>query len=363
MSDTLREYGLEFALIFGVSFGLSLLLTPLTMMLSRRYSIVKPPGGRRRHAVSMPLLGGWAIVIPFLVAVFIAQFLPLNRTDDQEIIRLTGLVIGGVIMAMVGLLDDKHELPPIPVYVTQLIVGGIAVAFLIIIESFNNPLNGETVTGWPYIVTVTLTLLWLGFMMNTVNWLDGLDGLAGGVAVIASFMIFYHATFELNQVSVGILALALVGATLGFLIFNFYPAKVFMGGSAWFLGYTLGVLSIIGGAKVATILLVMGLPLFDVAWQIMRRVLQGRNPMKGDRGHLHFLLADMGFSQRAIVIGYYVFCALFGSIALMTTSRFFKLISLLVMITILVAVFGIATWQAARHQQNTASPTTDPPTS
>ncbi len=360
MTDILREYGLEFALIFGVSFGLSVLLTPLTMRLSHRYRVVKAPGGRRRHTTIMPLLGGWAIVIAFLITILVAQLLPLERTDDKEIIRLTGLILGGVIMAVVGFLDDKYELPPIPVYITQLMVAGIAVAFLIIIESFNNPLSGETITGWPYFVTVTLTLLWLGFMMNTVNWLDGLDGLAGGVAVIASFMIFYHATFELNQVSVGVLALALVGATAGFLIFNFYPAKVFMGGSAWFLGYVLGVLSIIGGAKVATILLVMGLPLFDVAWQIMRRILQGRNPMKGDRGHLHFLLADLGFSQRAIVIGYYIFCALFGSIALMTTSRLFKLISLLVMMTILVGVFAIATWQAARHQVALSPPENSP---
>ncbi|PJF42306.1 MAG: undecaprenyl/decaprenyl-phosphate alpha-N-acetylglucosaminyl 1-phosphate transferase [Phototrophicales bacterium] len=350
MSHILREYGVEFALIFGVSFGLSLLLTPLTMRLSYRYGIVKAPGGRRRHTTTMPLLGGWAIVISFLVTVLIAQFLPVERTDEKEIIRLTGLIIGSLIMAMVGFFDDKYELSPLPVYITQLLVGGIAVFFLIIIESFNNPLNGQTVTGWPYVVTVTLTLLWLGFMMNTVNWLDGLDGLAGGVTVIASFMIFYHATFELNQVSVGILALALVGATLGFLIFNFHPAKVFMGGSAWFLGYALGVLGIIGGAKVATILLVMGLPLFDVTWQIMRRLLSGKNPMKGDRGHLHFLLADMGFDQRTIVIGYYIFCALFGSIALITTSRLFKLISLLVMLTILVLVFAITSWQATRHQ-------------
>lgn len=352
MTETLRTYGVEFALILGVSLGLSLLLTPLMMQLSHRLGIVRSPGGRRKHHITMPLLGGLAIVISFLATILFAQFLPIERTDDNELIRLTGLFIGGLIMAIVGFIDDKYELSPIPVYITQLIVGGIAVAFLIIIESFNNPLNGETVTGWPYVVTVTLTLLWLGFMMNTVNWLDGLDGLAGGVVVIASFMIFYHATFELNQISVGVLALALVGATLGFLRYNFFPAKVFIGGSAWFLGYSLGVLSIIGGAKVATILLVMGLPLFDVGWQIMRRLIQGRNPMKGDRGHLHFLLADMGYSQRTIVLGYYIFCAMFGSIALMTTSRLFKLISLLVMIAILVAVFGIATWQSTIRQNN-----------
>lgn len=355
MSDTLAEHGLSFLIIFVVAFGLSVLLTPLTMVLSHRWGIVREPGGRRKHHTTMPLLGGLAIVASFYVAVGVAQVLPAERTDDAEVIRLTGLVFGGLFIAVVGFIDDRYELPPIPLYVAQLIAAAIAIATLIIIESFNNPLNGTTVTGWPYIVTVALTLFWLGFMMNTVNWLDGLDGLAGGVAAIAAFMMFYHATFQLNQVSVGFLPLALFGATLGFLVYNFYPAKVFMGGSAWFLGFALGVLSIIGGAKVATILLVMGLPLLDVAWQIVRRILEGQNPMVGDRGHMHFRLVDMGYSQRTIVLGYYFFCAMFGTIALMTTSRFFKLISLVVMGLILLAAFALVSWQYQRQSLSSQS--------
>jgi len=179
---------------------------------------------------------------------------------------------------------------------------------------------------------VTITLFWLGFMMNTVNWLDGLDGLAAGVCAVAALMIFIHAAFRLDQVSVSLLPLALLGAALGFLPYNFHPARVFMGtNGALFLGYTLGVLSIIGGAKMATVLLVMGLPLLDVVWQIVRRVSTGANPTRGDRGHVHYRLLALGLSQRQIVLGYYLFCTLFGAIALVTASRLFKLIALLVM--------------------------------
>jgi UDP-GlcNAc:undecaprenyl-phosphate GlcNAc-1-phosphate transferase len=179
---------------------------------------------------------------------------------------------------------------------------------------------------------VTLTLFWLGFMMNTVNWLDGMDGLASGVCGVAALMIFIHAAFRLDQISVSLLPLALVGATLGFLPYNFHPARIFMGtNGSLFLGYTIGVLGIIGGAKMATVLLVMGLPLLDVVWQIVRRVGRGDSPMKGDRGHVHYRLLDLGLSQRQIVLGYYVFCTIFGGIALVTASRLFKLIALMVM--------------------------------
>lgn len=348
MQDILSENWLSFLIVFGIAFLLSLALAPLTKPLGFRLGMVAQPKGRRQHRTPTSQAGGVAFVVAFIVTIVIAQFLPVERTDDKEVIRLTGLIIGGLFIYFVGFLDDRYEFSPLVLYIAELIAGIIAVAFLIIIESFNNPITGNTETDWPYIVVVTVSLFWLGLMMNTVNWLDGLDGLASGVACIASLMIFLHSAFELKQVSVSLLPLALFGATLGFLPFNFNPARVFMGGGALFLGYTLGVLSIIGGAKMATILLVMGLPLMDLWWQILRRLLQGKNPAKGDRGHLHFRLVDIGFSQRQIVLGYYAFCALFGTIALITTSRLFKFIALLVMIAILGGTFALVNWRARR---------------
>ncbi len=326
----------SFVVVLCVSAGLSFSLTPLARRLGLRWGLVDVPRGRHLHPHVMAKSGGMALYLAFTLTAILAQFLPVERTDDKEIIRLAGLLLGGAFLFLFGLLDDKRELSALPQYIAQLLAAAIAVLFLIIIEGFNNPLTGQRTPEWPYIVTVTLTLFWLGFMMNTVNWLDGLDGLAGGVCAVAALMIFIHAASRLDQVSVSLLALALFGAALGFLPYNFPPARVFMGSNgALFLGYTIGVLGIIGGAKMATVLLVMGLPLLDVVWQIVRRVSSGRNPTEGDRGHVHYRLLDAGISPRQIVLGYYVFCALFGGIALVTASRLFKLIALIVMAAVI----------------------------
>lgn len=334
LPDALMEtdHLISFVIVFGVSGGLSLLLTPAAKRLGLRWDIVDKPRGRHKHPYAVSKFGGMAMYVSFTAAALAAQFLPVVRTDDKEVIRLAGLLLGGAFLFVFGILDDKYEFSALPQYLAQIFAAAIAVLFLIIIERFNNPLNGAQTGEWPYVVTVTLTLFWLGFMMNTVNWLDGLDGLAAGVCAIAALMIFIHAAFRLDQVSVSLLPLALLGATLGFLPYNFHPARIFMGSNgALFLGYTIGVLGIIGGAKMATVLLVMGLPLLDVVWQIARRVSKGKNPTEGDRGHVHFRLLDMGISPRQIVLGYYGFCTLFGAIALVTASRLYKLLALVMM--------------------------------
>ena len=230
---------------------------------------------------------------------------------------------------MFGLLDDKYEFSPLPQYMAQLAAAAIAVLFLIFIEQFNNPLTGQLTPEWPYVVTVTITLFWLGFMMNTVNWLDGLDGLAAGVCAVAALMIFIHAAFRLDQVSVSLLPLALLGAALGFL-----PPISTRRACSWAVtarsSATRWACEHHRRGQMATVLLVMGLPLLDVVWQIVRRVSTGANPTRGDR-HVHYRLLALGLSQRQIVLGYYLFCTLFGAIALVTASRLFKLIALLVM--------------------------------
>ncbi len=332
----------SFVVVFVTAFLLAFALTPVAERLGRRWQIVDRPRGRHKHPKPISKFGGMGIYAAFTITVIIAQFLPVVRTDDKEIVRLFGLLLGGAFLFVFGILDDRYEFSALPQYIAQLVAAAIAVMFLIFIERFNNPLTGHSTPEWPYIVTVTLTLLWLGFMMNTVNWLDGVDGLAAGVCGVAALMMFIHAAFRLDQVSVSLLPLALLGATLGFLPYNFHPARIFMGSNgALFLGYTTGVLSIIGGAKMATVLLVMGLPLLDVVWQIVRRASTGGDPMKGDRGHVHYRLLDLGLSQRQIVLGYYAFCTLFGGLALITASRLFKLIALVVMTGAIVAGFAV----------------------
>ncbi|KXK14721.1 MAG: UDP-N-acetylglucosamine--undecaprenyl-phosphate N-acetylglucosamine-1-phosphate transferase [Chloroflexi bacterium OLB15] len=350
MSDNIA-----FLLVFSIGLSVSLILVPVADWLGHRFHITTKPGGRRINEGDLrrvSKLGGIAIFGGFVVAVIAAQFLPVPRQDPYEIIRLIGLLAGGLVIFIVGLLDDIFEFSAIPQFIGQFVAAGVAIAFQIFIEYFNNPLTGQQTERFPYLITVAISLFWLIFVMNTMNWLDGLDGLSGGVTFIAGAMLFINSAFRVEpaQISVSLLPLALMGATLGFTLHNFYPARIFMGGGAQFLGYTLGALSIIGGAKMATILLVLGLPLIDVVWQAVNRLLHGRIPFSGDRGHLHFRLQDIGLSQRQIVIGYYLFCLAFGALTLITSSQLFKFIALGVLLFIVAAALFILT----RHMRRTA---------
>jgi len=327
-----------FLITFLVAFVLSLALTPALGRLARRIGMTAVPGGRRKHKRPVPKLGSAALYLSFVTAVILAQFLPVERLDDNEIIRLIGLLAGGTILLVVGLLDDWCELSPLPQFLAQALAAVIAIICLIHIEYVNNPFTGQWTPQFPYWFTFLFSFVWLAGMTNTVNWLDGLDGLAVGVTAVASAVLFISSAFRLDppQESVSLLPLALLGASLGFLPYNFHPAKIFIGGGALWLGFTLGALSIIGGAKVAAILLVMGVPILDVAWQIFNRLRRGRNPVVGDRGHLHFRLQDLGVSQRRIVLVYYAFCALFGMLTLVVSSQLFKLLAMGAMAIIVV---------------------------
>ena len=321
---------MAFLLVFAVAFVLALALTPLGGWLGRRYGFVAVPGGRRKHVGRVSRLGGVALYAAFTAAAVLAQFLPVERQDPKELTRLMGLILGSTFIFLVGLWDDKRELSPAPQLIAQFIASLIAIHFLIFIEVVNDPFTNRQV-WFPWFITLPFTIFWLMGMMNTVNWLDGLDGLAAGVAAILSAVLAIHMYRE-GQYSVALLPLALLGATLGFLPYNFHPAKVFMGScGSYFLGFAVGALGIIAGAKVATVLLVMGIPILDVAWQIFNRVRLGRSPAIGDRGHLHFRLLDLGLSQRRIVLLYYLFCLAFGVFALVISSRLYKFLALIVL--------------------------------
>ena len=321
---------ISFLLTFAVAFLGSLLLTPLVKRAAGRLGFVDVPREPKHvHRVPVPRLGGVALFLPFLAAVAISLLLPVERKDPLELLRLIGLLAGSAIVFGLGLWDDRRELGPLPQLALQFVAAVIAIRCGITIAEIANPLGGPIELGPP--VTVAFTLFWVIGMMNTVNWLDGLDGLAGGVTVIASVLLFVH-SYRLGQYSVSLLPLALAGCALGFLPFNFYPARVFMGTSgALFLGFALGTLAIIGGAKMATALLVMGIPILDVGWQIINRLRLGRSPFLGDRGHLHHRLLDLGLSQREVVLLFYVLCAAFGALALILSSGLQKLLALLVM--------------------------------
>ncbi len=335
-----------FLLVFVTALGLTLLLTPAAVRIAARYGFVDVPGKPKHvHQRPTPRLGGPALYVAFVMAIAVSLLFP--RTDPREFIRLAGVIVGATFMFLLGVYDDRWELPAIPQIGAMVVAAAIAVAFDMVIREVNSPLGGPIALG---LLAVPFTLFWLVGMMVTVNWLDGLDGLAAGVTFIASAILFVHTAFRQvpPQPSIALLPAALAGCTLGFLPFNFHPARVFLGSSgAYFLGFALGTLAIIGGAKMATTLLVLGVPILDVAWRIISRVHQGRAPWLSDREHLHHRLYDMGLSQRRVVLVYYALCGAFGLLALVLPLPIYKLYALIAMGLIAVGVL----WMAARHSR------------
>jgi UDP-GlcNAc:undecaprenyl-phosphate/decaprenyl-phosphate GlcNAc-1-phosphate transferase len=350
---------MPFLLVFLTSFLLSLTLTPLASKLGLRLNMADAPGGRRQHAGRIARTGGMAIFISFVAGILLTQRLELHSTDPNEATRIGGLLIGLIIVFGFGLLDDKFEFKPGLQFVAQFIASIVAIASLIIIERFNNPFTNQPEIlsqDAPWLI-VPLSLFWLMGMMNTVNWLDGLDGLAAGIAATFSLILFLamiqDTATQDPQISLAPLPLALLGATLGFLPYNFYPAKVFMGSSgALTLGFALGCLGIIGGAKMATVLLVLAVPIIDVAWLIVSRVRHGQSPLQGGRDHLHFRLLDLGLSQRQIVIGYYLISVLFGALALVIEARIYKVLALGVLGIVTLIVLIIVAQKSEQLEQH-----------
>jgi UDP-GlcNAc:undecaprenyl-phosphate GlcNAc-1-phosphate transferase len=284
----------------------------------------------------VPRTGGIALFGGFIggAVLIFALWPPANPADIR---RLIAVIAGTVLVFLFGLWDDRQELVPWPQFVAQAMAALIAVTGTVFIERFTNPLTNQLVVipdvvpffGWG--IVVAITVFWVMGMMNTVNWLDGLDGLATGVGLIAATMFAIH-SYRLGQPEIALFPTALAGACLGFLPFNFYPARVFLGtAGAMVLGYALATLSILAPARIATALLVLVVPIVDVAWLIVSRWRRGTSPTQAGRDHLHYRLLGLGLSQRQIVLIYYLLCLSFGVMALLAPSRLFKLIALLVL--------------------------------
>ena len=327
---------IAFVVVFAISFALSLLATPMAERLGRRWGIVAVPDETRHHRGIVPRSGGLAIYVSLAVALLVVALMPRawmpptpEGPDPNEMRRLAGVLVGLTFLVVVGLIDDIKELAARTELLLHVAAAVIAMAFLIFIEVVNNPFTNQQVwIPWP--IPFFITVFWIAGMISTVNFLDGLDGLAVGVTALVSVVLTIHMIRE-QQYSVALLPLALLGTTLGFLPYNLFPAKIIMGSGAYLLGYALGTLSIIAGARVATILLVMGIPIMDVAWQAYCRWRAGRNVGQRDRGHLHYRLLRLGLSQRQIVGLYYLLTALSGTAALLLSSRLYKLLALVIL--------------------------------
>jgi UDP-GlcNAc:undecaprenyl-phosphate GlcNAc-1-phosphate transferase len=317
-------------LTFVVSVGATLMVR----FLAQKWQIVDNPDNNRKiHKKPVPLLGGIAIFLSFFLVLFI--FSDKIIAGNLNIYHWLGVFAGGLILMIGGFLDDKYSLSP----KIQIIFPLLAILAVVLggvnIEKITNPAGGFFVLS--FLTSSLLIGVWLLGLMYTTKLLDGVDGLVSGVGAIGAFIIFlFTSTTKYAQPDIAFAALILLGAILGFLIFNFNPAKIFLGeGGSLFLGYILGVLAIISGGKIAIALLIMGVPILDVAWTIVRRLFQRKNPFKfADRGHLHHRLLDAGLSQKQTVFIFYALSLAFGLSGLFLQSRG-KLLALVILFLIM----------------------------
>ncbi len=297
----------------------ALISTPVVRSLAFRVGAVDvPKDNRRMHNHPIPRMGGLAIFFGFILSVLI--FVPLTS-------ELRGMLLGGVVIVILGILDDIFALPALPKFFVQIGAALIAVLHGNRIEFLSNPniFSSESYweLGW---LAIPITVLWIVGITNAVNLIDGLDGLACGVSTISSMTLLVIA-LVMEEPDVALLMGALSGACIGFLPYNLNPAKIFMGDTgSTFLGFILAVVSIQGLFKYATIIsfavpfLMLGLPIFDTCFAILRRLSRGQSPMKPDRGHIHHRLIDMGFSQKQAVATLYVISAILGLSAVVLTT-------------------------------------------
>ena len=330
---------IDYILIFFLSLILAVLFTIVIKQLALHFNIIDAPGERKIHTTVKPLLGGLAVFFAFFSTIFLfsSRFL----AGDLEWRHLLGFFIGGLFIIIGGFLDDKYNLPAkvqiiFPVLaISAVILGGVQ------IEKITNPWGGLWQLNEVFLLGPGLIFLWLLGMMYTTKLLDGVDGLVSGMGVIGSLIIFlFTLTTQYYQPDIALAAISLAGAGAGFLIFNFHPAKIFLGeGGSLFFGYALGVLAIISGGKIAIALLIMGIPILDVAWTIIRRSFQGKNPFKfADKKHLHHRLLNLGLSQRQTVFVFYIFALSFGASGLFLQSRGKMLVLIFLLVIMLTIV-------------------------
>lgn len=298
----LSSYGFPFLLAMFVSF----VLTPYIKKLAFAIGAIDKPDNRKVHKKIMPRLGGLAIYIGFLLAVLAS--LPLNKD-------LLGILLGSAVIILVGVLDDKYQLPAKVKLLGQIAAACVLVLFDIRIEWVNNPFGGYYYLDY---LSIPLTIFWVISFTNVVNLIDGLDGLAAGVSAIASITVILVAIM-MGYYHIAVLTAALAGGIIGFIRYNFNPATIFMGDTgSMFIGYMLAAISVFGAVKTAaTVALIvpaiaLGLPIMDTAFAIMRRYTNGRPIFQPDKGHLHHRLLAMGMDQKQAVLLMYAITALLG---------------------------------------------------
>lgn len=304
---------------------IAFLATPSIHAYVKRHRIMDHPDPRRIHDRPLPRGGGVSVVIAFVLVgggiLLLGELLP--GMPEYRFVRpmhLVGLFAGAVLATIIGALDDRFDLRARWQFLGQLAVAGVAVATGIIVDDISDPFGTGNIELLPA-VGIAFTVVWIVGMINSLNFIDGLDGLSSGIALIAAVTLGLLSLSIGGQPVVAILCFVLAGGLLGFLRWNFYPAVIFQGtAGVMFLGYVLGVLAILGSAKIIVALLVLAVPIIDTFWVIVRRMSSGRSPFTPDRGHIHHRLLDLGLSHRSTVLVIYLVCATLGVMSLFISS-------------------------------------------
>jgi UDP-GlcNAc:undecaprenyl-phosphate GlcNAc-1-phosphate transferase len=298
---------------FAIALVIALALTPVIGSLARRIGAVDEPGERRLNTLPIPRLGGLALFF----AIFIPSLALLNLTKPQR-----AILLGAAVATAVGAIDDLRGLVWWQKLTGQVLAASVTAGLGVYIDRFTFPVVG--IQALPEWLGIAVTVLWIVAIMNMINFLDGLDGLAAGVCAISAFT-FCLIALSLDRVQPAILSAIVLGAALGFLRHNYYPARIFMGDSgALLLGFVLAAISVQGLLKTAAAvalafpLFVLALPILDTSFVVARRLKHGKPIYEADRSHLHHRFLERGFTQRQAVVTMYCWCATLAGAALAT---------------------------------------------
>ncbi|MBT3419301.1 MAG: undecaprenyl/decaprenyl-phosphate alpha-N-acetylglucosaminyl 1-phosphate transferase [Candidatus Magasanikbacteria bacterium] len=335
---------------FILSAGVAVLLTGIVRIIMRHFSIVDIPHieERKKHKRATPLGGGIAIFGAVLISLVYCMYVGFFG-DEVTHRQLIGVLIGGAVLIVGGLLDDIYNLGAKKQMIAPVIASLTIIAFGIGPHIITNPFGGVIhlgdlslsvgVLGNIVVFADILVFFWLMGTMFTTKLLDGLDGLVSGIVAIGALMIFFLTQQPAwLQPEVSLIAIILAGACTGFLVWNFEPAKIFLGeGGSLFTGYMLGILAIISGGKIATTLLVIAVPVLDVVRVMIRRIQKKKSILVADDEHLHFKLIHSGLSQKQAVLLFYLISLLFGATTLFLQSKQ-KIMALLLLFILMVLV-------------------------
>ena len=319
---------------FIVALILSLIITPVIIKLAHKLNFVDKPGDRKINRKIIATAGGTAIYLAFMIP--LRFFIPANQT-------IKGIIIGGSFMLILGLLDDKFEISAPLKFGGQIIGALILIYYGVKINFITNPFGGFIYLG---IYTIPFTVFWIVSVINTINLIDGLDGLAAGVSIIAVLTLFAVGLQE-NQIVAPMLAILLAGSCLGFLKYNFNPARIFMGDTgAMFTGYIIAAISITGALKSAAAVtvfvpvLALGVPIFDTAFAIIRRLFNRKPIGEADHGHIHHRLLAIGLNQKQAVLSVYLISIILGIVALIVNGSNFDDALMIIAAVMAAVIYG-----------------------